>query len=71
MAADDARFSNPVARMSGVGVELLVKGALPDACSALDVPTQERAGRLVTVTLTMRQPRVSSRASAARASSRV
>src|SRR6185312_12073399 len=25
IAADDARFSNPVARMSGVGVELLVE----------------------------------------------
>src|SRR4029077_9151828 len=25
VAADDARFSNPVARMSGVGVELLVE----------------------------------------------
>ena len=25
IAADDARFSNPVLRMSGVGVELLVE----------------------------------------------
>lgn len=40
-----------------VPVEVLVKGALPDACSALDEATQTRAMNLVDVTLTMRRPR--------------
>jgi len=40
-----------------VPVEVLVKGALPDACSELDEATQTRAANLVDVTLTMRRPR--------------
>ena len=40
-----------------VPVEVLVKGALPDACSALDAVTQSRVGHFVTMGLTMRQPR--------------
>ncbi|HEX8384626.1 MAG TPA: hypothetical protein VF576_00500 [Rubricoccaceae bacterium] len=40
-----------------VPVEVLVKGALPDACSALDAVTQARTGHFVTLALTMRQPR--------------
>ncbi len=40
-----------------VPVEVLVKGALPDACSALNPPEQSRAANLVAVTLTMRRPR--------------
>ena len=39
-----------------VAVEVLVKGAIPDACSVLDRAEQARAGQFVTVTLTMRQP---------------
>jgi hypothetical protein len=42
---------------AAVPVEVLVKGTLPDACTALDEATQARAGHLITVTLTMRQPR--------------
>jgi hypothetical protein len=38
-------------------VEVLVKGALPDACSALDAVTQRQTGHFVTLALTMRQPR--------------
>lgn len=37
-------------------VEVLIKGAIPDACSVLNTAEQTRAGRFVTVTLTMRQP---------------
>ncbi|MEM7789738.1 MAG: hypothetical protein AAF594_18605, partial [Bacteroidota bacterium] len=40
-----------------VAVDVLVKGALPDACAALTEVTQRRAGNFVTVDLTMRQPR--------------
>ena len=40
-----------------VPVEVLVKGALPDACSALNAVTQARTGHFVTMALTMRQPR--------------
>lgn len=39
-----------------VAVEVLIKGAIPDACSVLNAAEQARAGRFVTVTLTMRQP---------------
>lgn len=39
-----------------VEVELLVKGALPDACSELHDVSQERAGHLIDVTLEMRRP---------------
>lgn len=38
-------------------VEVLVKGALPDACAELDAVDQRRAGRYITVGLMMRQPR--------------
>lgn len=41
---------------SGVPVEVLIKGAFPDACSELHDVTQQRAGNLVLVTLTMRRP---------------
>jgi hypothetical protein len=41
----------------GVAVEVLVQGALPDACAELNDPTQERDSHLVTVELLMRQPR--------------
>ena len=40
-----------------VAVEVLVKGALPDACAELTEVEQERQGRYVTVELLMRQPR--------------
>ena len=40
-----------------VPVEVLIKGALPDACSALNDATQSRAANLLDVTLTMRRPR--------------
>ena len=40
-----------------VPVEILVKGALPDACSELGEATQTRAMNLIDVTLTMRRPR--------------
>jgi hypothetical protein len=41
---------------SGVPVEVLIKGAFPDACSELHEVQQQRAGNLVLVTLTMRRP---------------
>jgi enoyl-CoA hydratase len=53
IASDDARFSNPVARMSGVGVELLVEPwelgprkakEFLLCASVLDAPTAERLG---------------------------
>ena len=40
-----------------VAVDVLVKGALPDACSELNAVTQTRTGHFVALTLTMRQPR--------------
>ncbi len=40
-----------------VAVEVLVKGALPDACAELTDLTQSRASHFVTVDLLMRQPR--------------
>ena len=46
-----------VAAGEAVPVEVLVKGALPDACSALNAVTQTRTGHFVTMALTMRQPR--------------
>jgi hypothetical protein len=46
-----------VAPGEAVPVEVLVKGALPDACSALDAVTQSQTGHFVTLALTMRQPR--------------
>ena len=49
----------PLGRMTdeGVPVEVLVKGALPDGCSQLADVEQERAGNLITVTLTMQRPK--------------
>ena len=41
---------------AGVPVEVLIKGAFPDACSELHEMEQQRAGNLVLVTLTMRRP---------------
>lgn len=41
---------------AGVPVEVLIKGAFPDACSELHEVQQQRAGNLVLVTLTMRRP---------------
>lgn len=38
-------------------VEVLIKGTLPDACSELNEAEQTRLGRIIDVTLTMRQPR--------------
>lgn len=46
-----------IAAGEAVPVEVLVKGAMPDACSALNEVVQSRSGHLVTLTLTMRQPR--------------
>ena len=40
-----------------VAVEVLVQGALPDACAELTEVTQSREGHFVTVDLAMRQPR--------------
>ena len=40
-----------------VPVEVLIKGALPDACSELNEATQERMEHFVEVTLTVRRPR--------------
>ena len=37
-------------------VEILVKGALPDACAELSAVTQVRRARYITVTLDMRTP---------------
>ena len=39
-----------------VAVEVVIEGALPDACAELSGVTQSRAGRYVDVELTMRQP---------------
>lgn len=38
-------------------VEVLVKGALPDACSSLHRVEQRRTSHMIDVTITMRQPR--------------
>ncbi len=40
-----------------VPVEVLIKGALPDACSELNQPTQQRIEHLVDVALSVRRPR--------------
>ncbi len=40
-----------------VSVEVLLKGTLPDACSRLEDASQVRRGNLITVEVTMRQPR--------------
>ncbi len=41
----------------GVAVEVLIQGALPDACAELTDVTQERQIQFITVELLMRQPR--------------
>ena len=51
------RAAVPSAVGEAVPVEVLVKGALPDACSELNAVTQARAGHYVTMGLSMRQPR--------------
>ena len=51
------RAAAAAASGEAVPVEVLVKGALPDACSELNAVTQERAGHYVTMGLSMRQPR--------------
>ncbi len=40
----------------GVSVEILVKGAFPDACTELHDVNQERAGNIIRVALRMRRP---------------
>ena len=42
---------------AGVPVEVLLKGAIPDGCSALGDVRQERTAHLLTVTLEMRRPK--------------
>ncbi len=51
------RAAPPSAAGEAVPVEVLVKGALPDACSELNAVTQSRTGHFVTMGLSMRQPR--------------
>ena len=46
-----------VAAGDSTRVEVLLKGALPDACSTLDAVRQQRTGHLISVALDMRQPR--------------
>lgn len=41
---------------SGVSVEILVKGAFPDACTELHDVEQERAGNIIRVALRVRRP---------------
>jgi len=41
---------------SGIEVELLVKGAFPDACTELHEATQVRSGNLLEISLTTRRP---------------
>lgn len=47
----------PIPPTAGIPVEVLIKGAFPDACSELNSVTQSRAGNLVDVDLEMRRPR--------------
>ena len=51
------RAAGRAAPGEAVAVDVLVKGALPDACSELNAVTQTRTGHFVALTLTMRQPR--------------
>lgn len=48
---------DPDAGSTAVAVELLIKGAFPDACSELHDVEQQRTGNLVDITLTMRRQR--------------
>jgi len=43
-------------QLTGVAVEVLVKGSFPDSCSELHDVVQQRAGNLILATLTMRRP---------------
>ena len=59
-AVVDSIGVRPAARPApgdAVAVEVLIQGALPDACAELTDVTQSRAGQFVTVDLMMRQPR--------------
>ena len=59
-AVIDSVAIRPAGRPSpgdAVAVEVLVKGALPDACAELTDVDQSRQSHYVTVDLTMRQPR--------------
>ena len=47
----------PAAAEAGVPVEVLLKGAIPDGCSALGDVRQERTANLLAVTLEMRRPK--------------
>ncbi|MEX1054746.1 MAG: hypothetical protein WED81_01870 [Rhodothermales bacterium] len=51
-----APFSGDSAAVSAVPVEVLVKGALPDACSELHEVTQNRYGHLIEMRVEMRRP---------------
>lgn len=48
---------DPNASRSAVPVEVLIKGAFPDACSELHSVEQQRTGNLLDITLTMRRQR--------------
>lgn len=51
------RPGTAVTGLTGVAVEVLVKGAFPDACTELHEATQVRSGNLIEVTLRTRRPR--------------
>lgn len=51
-----AEPSEGQAAATGVSVEVLVKGAFPDACTELHDVNQERAGNVIRVVLRMRRP---------------
>jgi len=51
-----APFSEDSAAVAAVPVELLIKGALPDACSELHEVKQNRYGHLVEIRVEMRRP---------------
>lgn len=52
-----APYRGTEADSSGVPVEVLIKGALPDACAELHRVSQVRAARLISIDLTMRRLR--------------
>lgn len=49
--------TDPNSPSAAVEVELLIKGAFPDACSELHSVEQQRTGNLLEITLTMRRQR--------------
>lgn len=52
------RLERPATTASDpIGVEVLLKGTLPDACSRLENAQQQRRGHFIDVELTIRQPR--------------